>query len=203
MGNLSLGSDNITPKESAIFLQYLNLAHFELYQMTANLNEDLLVKQTLASVADSNTVELDEKPFFVNNVYDTSNKRKLKKVSLTDILSVDPSFSVASFPVSFFVQKNTIQFFPKQTGVVNVDVWYVPQPTQLTAAMQDIDLPYPIAYQNILIDGALYYLFQEEGGFKNIQKASGAQSRWEIGKSKMVSYFYNSSGTTFSTYSNV
>ena len=58
MGNLSLGNDNITQVERAIFLQYLNLANLELYQITANFNQDLLVQVTLANQVDSNQVQI-------------------------------------------------------------------------------------------------------------------------------------------------
>jgi hypothetical protein len=61
MGHLSLGNDNINATERAIFLQYLNLAHFELYQGTASLNQALydfeeIDKAQLASSKLSETV---------------------------------------------------------------------------------------------------------------------------------------------------
>jgi hypothetical protein len=63
------------------------------------------------------------------------------------------------------------------------------------------DIPHPV--YPVLADGALYYLFQEEGGFKNTQKELEARKRWETGKSRLLSYLYTSSGQTFSTFSSV
>jgi hypothetical protein len=84
-----------------------------------------------------------------------------------------------------------------------VIVWYVPQPSSLSEETEEGDIPYPVAYHPVLADGALYYLFQEEGGFKDAQKDVQARVRWETGKSRLLSYLYNSSGQTFSTFSSV
>ena len=96
-----------------------------------------------------------------------------------------------------------IRFVPVQTAVTSIKVWYVPQPITLTEQTPEQDIPYPLAYHPVLVDGALYYLFQEEGGFKNLQKAQAAQARWELGKERLIAYLYNSSGTSFSTFSSV
>jgi hypothetical protein len=82
-------------------------------------------------------------------------------------------------------------------------VWYIPQPPAFTEATEEKDIPYPIAYHPVLVDGALYYLFQEEGGFKSSRRENEAKARWETGKSKLLSYLHNSSGQTFSTFSSV
>jgi hypothetical protein len=84
-----------------------------------------------------------------------------------------------------------------------VIVWYVPQPSPLTEATEEAEIPYPVAYHPVLADGALYYLFQEEGGFKDAQKDVQARVRWETGKSRLLSYLYYSSGQTFSTFSSI
>ena len=203
MGTLSLGNDNIKAQERAIFLQYLNLAHFELYQETANFNQDLLVSETLANVQNSNQVTLTQSPYLVNTVCDVTHKQKLRRVSLTDILEEDPSFTETGQPTHYFMKKNILSFVPVQTAVTSVTIWYIPQPSLFLETTPELDIPYPIVYHPVLADGALYYLFQEEGGFKNAQKANAAQDRWEAGKTKLLSYLYNSSGQRLSTFSNV
>lgn len=203
MGNISLGNDNITKEEKTIFLQYLNLAHLELYQVTANFNQDLLTHTTLANQADSNQVQLPEVPYMVSYVYDLTHKRQLHKVCLSDILEKNPAFSKTGHPTQYFVQKDILQFVPTQTAITSIKIWYVPQPIILTENTPEQDIPYPFAYHPVLIDGALYYLFQEEGGFKNIQKAIDAQKRWEVGQTRLLSYLYNASGQTFTTFSSV
>ncbi len=84
-----------------------------------------------------------------------------------------------------------------------MQVVFVPQPKFLKAETPEDDIPYPLAYHPVLVDGALYYLFQEEGGFKSPQKAQAAEQRWEIGKTRLISYLYQASGSSFSTFSSV
>jgi hypothetical protein len=203
MGNLSLGNDNITAVERGIFLQYLNLANLELYQITANFNQDLLVQVTLANQVDSNQVQLPETPYLVNSVYDLTHQRQLRQISLTDAIPKDPASTDKGNPIQYFVQKDLLQFVPTQTAITSINVWYVPQPITLTEQTPEQDIPYPLAYHPVLVDGALYYLFQEEGGFKNLQKAQAAQARWEVGQTRLLAYLYNSSGQLFSTFSSV
>ena len=203
IGNLSLGNDNITAVERGVFLQYLNLAHLELYQVTANFNQDLLVQVTLANQVDSNQVQLPETPYLVNSVYDLTHQRQLRRISLTDAIPKDPASTAKGNPIQYFVQKDLLQFVPTQTAITSINVWYVPQPITLTEQTPEQDIPYPLAYHPVLVDGALYYLFQEEGGFKNLQKAQAAQARWEVGQTRLLAYLYNSSGQLFSTFSTV
>ena len=203
MGNLSLGNDNITQVERAIFLQYLNLANLELYQITANFNQDLLVQVTLANQVDSNQVQLPEIPYLVSYVYDITHQRQLRRISLTDAITKDPAFTANGNPTQYFVKRDILEFIPKQTAITSINLWYVPQPTTLTEQTPEQDIPYPLAYHPVLVDGALYYLFQEEGGFKNLQKAQAAQARWEVGQTRLLAYLYNSSGQLFSTFSSV
>ena len=203
MGNLSLGNDNITQVERAIFLQYINLANLELYQVTANFNQNLLIKETVANQAGLNYAQLSGTPYLVNSVYDLTHQRQLRQISLTDAIERDPAFVSTGNPCQYFVRQDMIRFVPVQTAVTSIKVWYVPQPITLTEQTPEQDIPYPLAYHPVLVDGALYYLFQEEGGFKNLQKAQAAQGRWELGKERLIAYLYNSSGTSFSTFSSV
>ena len=203
MGNLSLGNDNITQVERAIFLQYLNLANLELYQITANFNQDLLVQVTLANQVNSNQVQLPEIPYLISSVYDLTHQRQLRRISLTDAITKDPAFTANGNPTQYFVQRDVLEFVPTQTAITSINVWYVPQPTTLTEQTPEQDIQYPLAYHPVLVDGALYYLFQEEGGFKNLQKAQAAQARWEVGQTRLLAYLYNSSGQLFSTFSSV
>jgi len=202
MGTLSIGNDNITASEQAIFLQYLNLAHFELYQGTANLNQNLLIRENLSNEEGSNEIELSQMPFLVNSVYISSLKQKLTRLSMADVIERDPDLSETGSPEYYFVQNNIVQFYPVQTAIFPIVAWYTPNPSSFTIATLEADIPYPVSYHPVLADGGLYYLFQDAGGFKNIQKENEAKARWERGKSKLLSYLYNSSGQRFSTFRN-
>ena len=203
MGHLSLGNDNISAAERSIFLQYLNLAHFELYQVTATFNQDLFVFETLVNVLGENTVTLDHAPYAMQSVYDQTHQKKLTRISVIDLLEKDPDLKATGHPYQYFLQGQRVTFYPLQTAVMSVKVVSTPQPVAFTEQTTDQDIPYPLAYHPVLVDGALYYLFQEEGGFKNPQKAMAAEQRWDIGRTRLLSYLYNASGETFSTFMSV
>ena len=203
MANLSVGLDNTTPTERTIFLQYLNLAHFELYQETANFNQDLILQENLASPENTNTVTLSQIPHVMNAVYDVTHKQTLNRISRADLLSLDPALAATGTPEKYFIQKDSLQFYPTQTAVTQVSVWYIPQPSLLTENTDESEIPYPPAYHPVLVDGGLYYLFQQEGGFKNTTKENEALIRWQNGKTRLLSYLYTSSGEFLPTFSNV
>jgi hypothetical protein len=203
MGHLSLGNDNVTPVERAIFLQYLNLAHFELYQITATFNQDLLIFETLANDPGENTVTLKHPPYAIQSLYDQTRQKKLTRISLSDLLEKDPAFKATGYPYQYYLQGQKVAFYPVQTAGMTVKVSYTPQPLPFTEHTPEPDIPYPLAYHPVLVDGALYYLFQEEGGFKNAQKAVAAEQRWNQGQSRLLSYLYNTSGETLSTFMSV
>jgi len=122
---------------------------------------------------------------------------------MADVIEKDPSFKETGTPYNYFIQGKVVQFYPVQTVVLPVVIWYIPQPVPFTLQTQEEDIPYPIAFHTTLVDGALYYLFQEEGGFKNSQKANEASKRWIVGKSSLSSYLYYSAGQRIGTFSNV
>lgn len=202
MATLSVGTDNVTAGERGIFLQYLNLAHFELYQETASLNQDGWVSETLTKPQNTQAVTLAQSPYCINKVYDRTHQKTLNRLSLADLLEKDPDRKATGSPSQYVIQGRELTVYPLQTPVLSLKVWYVPQPTALTEQTREQDIPYPLAYHPVLADGALYYLFQEEGGFKNPQKALAAEQRWEKSRLTLVSYLYQSSGQTLSTFSN-
>jgi hypothetical protein len=203
MANLSVGLDNTTPTERTIFLQYLNLAHFELYQETANFNQDLILQENLANLENTNTVTLSQIPYVMNAVYDVTHKQTLNRISRADLVAQDPALAATGTPEKYFIQKDSLQFYPTQTAVTQVSVWYTPQPSLLTENTDESEIPYPPAYHPVLVDGGLYYLFQQEGGFKNTTKENEALIRWQIGKTRLLSYLYTSSGEFLPTFSSV
>ena len=150
-----------------------------------------------------NAVTLRFPPYALQTVYDQTHQKKLTRTSLADLLEKDPGFKATGRPYQYFLQGSVVHFYPPQTAITSVRAVYTPQPVLFTEETQDQDIPYPIAYHPVLLDGGLYYVFQEEGGFKNPQKALEAQKRWEDGRSRLLSSLYNTSGETFTSFMNV
>lgn len=203
MGSLSLESDNVSDGEKAIFLQYLNLVHLDLYAATANFNSDILVRENLANQQDSNEITLSETPFIINKVYIPGTFTKLNPKSLFTLIEEDPDLSKTGEPTDYWAKKNVINFYPAQTKIINTVIWYAPMSQPFTLNTQEDEIPYPVQYHNILADGALYYVFQDASGFKNPLKEEEAKMRWQKGKSRLLSYFYDGLDIPVDTYSNV
>jgi hypothetical protein len=174
-----------------------------LYQETANFNQDLILQETLVTLENTPTVTLSQMPYAMHAVYHVTHKQTLNRISRADLLSLDPALAATGKPQHYVLQKNILQLYPPQTAVTQITVAYVPQPSRLTEKTAESEIPYPLAYHPVLVDGGLYYLFQQEGGFKNTTKENEALIRWQNGKARLLSYLSTASGEFFSTFSSV
>ena len=203
MGSLSLSEDNISASENAIFLQYLNLAHLELYAETATFNTDLYIQEHIDKPADISSFSLTYTPFVMGVVAVPSLKKRLKSVSLEEAFQEDPDLNHQGPISGYTLKKNKVILLPYQAEALSVVVWYIPHAKLFLETTPEADIPYPLSYQNILADGALYYVFQEEGGFKNPQKMMDAKQRWVLGKQRLLSYLKGAHSIPLSTFSNL
>ena len=175
MGSLSLGEQNIAASENAIFLQYLNLAHLELYGETANWNTDLYIQERINQPANVSSFNLAQTPFVMGTVSVPSTKKHLKRISLEEAFQGDPDLTHEGPLTGYALQKNQVLLLPYENKALSLVVWYIPQASPLQETTPEAEIPYPVTYHNLLADGALYYVFQEEGGFKNPQKMMDAK----------------------------
>ena len=201
MGHLSLGNDNVSNAEREIFLQYLNLAHFELYQETASLNTDLWRARTLTTEEGETSVRLPNPPYIMQRVYDLTHHRPLPRKSVVELLKLNPENEGVGPPRFYYVIGSELQFYPIPTTTLTVKILYIPQPVSFRQETLEDAIPYPLAYHPVLVDGALYYLFQDQSGFKNPLKMAEAKQRWKGGKSRLLSYLKGATGLSLSTFS--
>jgi hypothetical protein len=211
LATLSIGLDDIdvtNPNDSdvVVFMRFINLAYFELLQATisespivVNLNEQLdCTNGVLAATA---------APIFIPKViYNISTNYPLLGALEEDILKVDPGLKITGTPQKWYQANGVINVYPLTTSLVNAGggfgIRYIPQPFPLLYNSPSSDILIPSLYQQILADGASYYVFQSETGFKDQNKMLSAQARWEDGKKKLFSYMKNISGKKIlSTYS--
>ena len=188
--------------EEELFLTYLNQAHYELYNYTAALNEDLILNEELQTQVNNNEVNIANKFTCINSIYVDEFITPLKQLTLSKFIDYKKRNGVGH-PSVFNARGTTISIYPiVQDTQYDLDVWYVPQPTTLTSATLESDIPYPLSFHNILSDGALYYMFQSEGGFKNSEKSRDHMAKWEKGKALLYSYLFHNTGEVVSTHSN-
>lgn len=113
--------------------------------------------------------------------------------------------------ITFTVTGDTIPVFSSLDSVSlnaasfsNIGITYIPQPALLDINTTSGEISMPTLYQYILADGAAYYVFQSETGFKDQSKMMECKARWEKGKRDLFSYYKNFGGKQFfSTYSAV
>jgi len=219
LATLSIGLDDIdvtNPDDSdvVVFMRFINLAYFELLQATisespivVNLNEQLDCTNGVLSTT--------SEPIFIPKViYNISTNSPLTGALEEDILKFDPGLKKTGLPLKWYYANGVINVYPLTTSTVipippntiggGFGVRYIPQPIPLVYNSPSSDILIPSLYQQILADGASYYVFQSETGFKDQNKMLSAQARWEDGKKKLFSYMKNISGKKIlSTYSSV
>jgi hypothetical protein len=208
MSLLSVGPDLAPAAVRSIYLQYLNLAHFELYNYSALMNDDVMVMEALTTTFNAQpvtqTITLSQVPLSVSQVYYPLARRFLAKKGLEDFMIFQSGYSYSASPQVYNVAKQTISIYPfVSTDTYALNCLYVPQPMNLIENMNESDIPYPLAYHGYLVDGALYYLFQDEEGFQSTSKGIQHQQKWEKGKTALFSYLINSSNKEIRTFSNV
>ena len=205
MGTLSIDNDNFNENEqNVINLKYVNLFHFPLFSATANLNEDLPFNEVKTKTSGNLSIQLNYMPFLVQSVYDKTNRRVLSKKSFSEILQRDPDLSSRGAAYWYYTKGKDIFLYPHQLdNVIDLGVWYTKNPEPFLLTTTEEEIPYPVPFHPLLVDGGLYYLFQDVGGFRNTQKENEAKIRCETGKSNLLSYLYNRNGRFFTTYSNV
>jgi hypothetical protein len=213
LATLSIGLDdiNVTDENDSdvvVFMRYINLAYFELLQATASENP-LLVKEHEKLDCTDGVLASTAKPIFIPKiVYNISSNVPLIGGLEEDILKNDPALKQTGSPLQWYYANGVINVYPLVTSAVADDggfgLRYVPQPSYLKNSSLSSDIWIPSLYQQTLADGASYYLFQSETGFKDQSKMQAAMARWEDGKKKLFSYMKNISGKKIlSTYSPV
>jgi hypothetical protein len=203
MGTLSVGNDNVTAGEKAVFLQYLNLANLELFRETASLNQDIFQEERLTFESGGQTKDLSGLPFTIQSVFDTTAKNILEPVSVMDLTLDERTSTTTGTPGKYSIQKKTVTLYPTPKMETLISVFLIGQPATLAENTQEDDIPYPPAFHDVLVDGALYYLFQQEGGFKSTSKELESRERWEKGKSRLLSYLFFRNNANVSTFSSV
>lgn len=203
VANLSIGLDNPTDDDQEIFLRYLNLAHFELFQHTAPVNPFIPIQSDMLDVNNGVVDNLTAPLFSFRSVYRTDSNKELIPYSYDKILDKDPGLIITGEPIYWYYINNKLNVWPLWTEEEGIGVRYniASNPFQLN---NDLSPIYPVQFHPLLIDGTCYYLFQTETGFKNESKMMNSQKRWKNGISNIYNYFVMLGGKPiYSTYSKI
>lgn len=204
MKTLGIGQVYGDEETNQIFLTFLNLANDQLYSETANINSGILINEpALTSVINQNSITLTQTPFSISRVFPVGKTNELNGKSVLDFADYQFANSDSNDPSIYTSIGKRLMFWPFVNDIsYTMNVWYAPERTMLDLTTQESGIPYPVSYQRVLVDGALYYLFQDESGFKNPKKENAAMERWEKGRIDLKSYFYGSNKMSIRTFEN-
>lgn len=203
MIDFSAGGNNSSTEHRQLFLRYLNLACSELYSRTAMINPEAAFVYEIAEGDIEHRTEIDQPVLMVTEVVSIKNRITLQKVSEASGLKnalLDPS---GSRYTSFSWRRTDpedgrgfdLLLYPFVTGQTKRDhlvVTAVRDLEPLYERSSEDDIPFPKAFHHALVDGGLFYVFQEEGGFRDSMKARDAKARWELEKARISAFFANS-----------
>lgn len=203
MRTLGIGEVFNDNDSKRIALDYLNLANDELYRETANVNSKIFEKSTKTSVAGETSITLDSEPFSVIKVLSLASKRFLQPRSVIDFDTYMVQNTYFGYPRIYSNLGAIVNFYPIVAGTAyTFDIWSSKKRTLIDETMPESEIPYPSEYHGILVDGALYYMFHDEAGFKNTAKENESLRRWLNGKVNLTSYLYGSGRQYISTFEN-
>ena len=189
-------SDLISTDEKSTYLKYVNLAHQELYALTAVLNPDLVSALQLNITDGYGT--LPNKPYQLITVTDNNqantSSANLKQRSVSQMVKDYPQWGfedpdiVKGTPQYYLLRDKTLYLVPSTDTTVTIN--YIPNPQDFVLETPADEIPYPIVFHKILIDGALRYLYQDvnESSVKDDMRIRQAVLNWEMGKGRLVNY---------------
>ena len=192
--NLSVGINDVDTEEKGKFLKYLNMACRELYRLTAPLDDNLSATHLANDFDETAGIELydvDAKKISILTVRKVmTNRVAFKEVPYLTLQEMK-FLNQPSVPV-YCVQNNVITLYSNLAKPYNVFIGYVPDFIDLQDEAID-PFPFRPFFQNLLVYGTLYYIYQDMDGFKSSIKESIAVDEWTKGKMRYSNYLLNTS----------
>lgn len=208
LATLSIGLDEPTDSDIAVFMQFINLSYFEILQETIAQSPLVPNVHDFLDCINGDVASTSQPIFNPRLVYDIAKNLPLSGTLRDSIEALDPGLTKTGAPLEWYWDGGIIKTYPISTSLVadgfGIGVKYIAPPPPLTRASVSADILIPALYQQVLADGASYYLFQSETGFKDQTKMQASMMRWTEGKQKVFAYMKNISGKKYySTYSPV
>ncbi len=200
VAEFSASGSNATEAQRSIFLKYLNLYKDKLYRDTALINKDVLQYVELAKDYNKDiglTFCFEEKMQIVS-VFDFKQQKFLLEKSKPEAIALYRG-KVGEPLVYSFVKThmdashtwcNQLSLYPVPASC-DILVRYILEPASFEMTTPSRLIPFPPAFHQLLVDGTLWYVFQEEGGFRDSSKAKEAKDRCSMGEQELVSYLVN------------
>lgn len=205
MRTLGIGEVYNDKESEEIYLRFLRLAHDKLYSITAALNDDLYITETISSVPNEKSIILSQDPFIIDDeIWCETTSSYVVGCSVKEFNRYKRENRNPGYPTIYSNVKRVINFTPIAYNIPYIfEVDFKPDVNRFEINTPESAIPYPISFHWVLVSGALYYLFHDESGFKNTIKEKSAEKEWEDGKKDLISYLYGRSKQTNSMYERI
>lgn len=199
LATLSIGLDQPSDSDIPIYLTYLNLAYFELLQGTLVQNPNVPIITETLNCTNGVLAQTQYSIFIIRRIWNPVSNRPLTRTNRDKVEENDPGYIVqGTNPQQWFYDSGQVNIYPIFTGQLGIRYMQTPNALKITNSSNEILIP--TIFQQILADGAAYYLFQQETGFKDALKMAESKRRWEEGKIKLFNYLKSLGGQN--SYSN-
>lgn len=205
IGLRAFGIESPTEIDRKIYLDLLNTVHFELYRKTALVSP--YVEESLRKVEVREEERfplpscfLDKMPFLIKRVI--AKDRILKQTQLGKILEKDARLNKSGEPEYWGIFSKSLFIYPSYKG--DVFIYAIEDAPLLKEETLEEEIPYPLMYHDVLVDGVVAKTLSTEGGLKNNKEAENAQIRWTKGYNELYQYYLALTGEkSTSTFSHI
>lgn len=197
--NLSVGINDVDTEEKGKFLKYLNMACRELYRLTAPLDDNLSVTHLANGFDETAGIELYDADAGKIGILTVRNVRTNRIIfeRVPYLFLQEKKFLNESYRPIYCVQNNVITIYSNLAKPYDVFIGYVPDFIDLQeesiGSFPHTTIPFRPSFQNLLVYGTLYYVYQDMDGFKSSIKESIAVDEWTKGKMRYSNYLLNTS----------
>jgi hypothetical protein len=203
----SVGVDNPSDLDLALFLKYLNKAYFEIFRATDKQNQLVSHVKEVLNCVDGVCSAFSRVPLSILYVNAFNVGYNLTPKAYSDIKRDHPMLDNTGLPACYYIRENLLNIYPLGGTVTDplvITVEYTSEPDLLTIDTVESDIPFSKMFHQNIVDGAVYYLFKSDANYKNLPKATDLKVTWESSKREIATSMMNLSNNYYvSTYSRV
>ena len=186
MAQTSIGIDNPTSMTQDLYLNYLNLYHFELYNKTFKINP-FIAKDRIHWIDITNNIVIGEgdESLKANSILQLNKIHWIKTFDNKDVGDTLP-YKIQD---NVIIIDKPIGFFKEEDNWISID--YIPNPVNLEQTTVKEDIPYPVAFQQVLVYGASYHMYQNEGGMRSTSQMQFNMVKCKEFENNLMTYLYD------------
>lgn len=187
---ISFNDDNASSADRARILRYLNLANNKIFYKISQI-ASAFVSQTTTLSLTSGAVALPSDHYKTIKIIDTTNSAVLVPKEIEAIEDEDPALSATGNPRNYYIEGGNLKVYPSQD--INIRMRYTPVVEPLVDEASEATILYPRPFHEVLIDGGLYYMFEDERDTRALQEIALADNKFNQGIAALVEYYRNES----------